>query len=173
MAFDRIFSVFRVSGSGLAAQRRLLDATASNIANVETTETETGRPYTPRRVQFGENGVSGLFAKEMGRAVRGLEMQRGSVRHFDKTGMPGGLPRALNDPAASGVDAEVVMEESNPTIRVYEPDHPSADADGYVEKPNINAVQEMAHMMTASRAYEANITVLNAAKAMMKKALEI
>jgi flagellar basal-body rod protein FlgC len=100
-------------------------------------------------------------------------MQRSSERHYRKTGLQGTLPDNRVNPATSGVGTEVVVEEDNPTIRVYEPEHPAADADGYVEKPNINTVSEMANMMTASRAYEANISVLSAAKAMMRRALEI
>ncbi|MCK5145301.1 flagellar basal body rod protein FlgC [bacterium] len=173
MAFDRLFSVFRVSGSGLAAQRRLIDATASNIANIDTTETAAGGPYVPRRVTFGEKPVEVLFAREMSDAMRGIELQQDSIRHFDKRGMEEDMGVGGNDPALSGVDAQIVMEQTNPFKKVYEPENPSADAEGYVLKPNVNSVEEMTNLMTASRSYEANISILNAAKAMMKKALEI
>ena len=73
----------------------------------------------------------------------------------------------------SAVEALQELESLRPVKRVYEPDNPSADDTGYVTKPNINLVKEMTNMMIASRAYEANVNVLNAAKSMMKKALEI
>ena len=172
MSFDRIFSVFRVAGTGLAAQRQLLDATASNIANVETTETATGRPYAPRRVQFSEDSASRGFAQEMRDALGSIGMLRSSDRHFRENGEGLSLPGS-GDPSSRGVSATTVLEQDNPFKRVYEPENPAADVDGYVDKPNVNTIEEMAHMMTASRAYEANVTVLTAAKAMMKKALEI
>ena len=73
----------------------------------------------------------------------------------------------------SGVEALEQLDNDNPFKTVYEPDNPNADANGYVQKPNINLVKEMTNMMVASRAYEANVTVMSAAKNMMKKALEI
>lgn len=73
----------------------------------------------------------------------------------------------------AGVEVAAIVEDNTPPRRVYDPSHPDADPDGYVALPNINVVNEMVDMITATRAYEANVTVLNAAKAMTLKALEI
>jgi len=168
MSFDRLFSVFRVSASGLEAQRKFLEATASNIANAETTETENGQPYVPRRVRFREIGNTDRFGRVLEKALSGAE---GSV--FE--GRVASLSSSLRNRVMSGnrVQAVESFETDDPTRLVYEPDHPQADADGYVRKPNITMVEEMTNLMLASRAYEANITVMNASKSMMKKALEI
>ncbi|WP_258359729.1 flagellar basal body rod protein FlgC [Moorella sulfitireducens (nom. illeg.)] len=72
-----------------------------------------------------------------------------------------------------GVEVAAIVEDSTPPRLVYDPSHPDAGADGYVALPNINIVNEMVDLITATRAYEANVTVLNAAKAMTMKALEI
>ena len=73
----------------------------------------------------------------------------------------------------TGVEAPQVVEDATPPRAVYEPGHPDADASGYVQMPNVNVVKEMVDMISASRAYEANVTALNAGKAMVMKALEI
>ena len=168
MNLDRLFSVFRISGSGLSSQRTLLEATASNIANIETTETEEGGPYIPRRVRFQENRLGRIF----GRMFR-TELARSNRLHYERSDITPVSRRGQDVPGGSAVDAVQVPETDRPVKRVFEPDNPAADGSGYVSKPNINLVKEMTNMMIASRAYEANVNVLNAAKSMMKKALEI
>jgi len=169
MSFGRMFSIFRISGSGLFAQRALIEATSQNIANLETTRTKDGSPYVPRRVRFqasqGRRGRFGsLLMTELSRR-NGTDLIRG-------TGPVDVLrKRAANSEFA--VDAQQVKQQKEPFKLVYEPDNPDADENGYVKKPNINLVQEMSNLMIASRTYEANISVMNGAKAMMKKALEI
>ncbi len=73
----------------------------------------------------------------------------------------------------AGVEVKGVVEDTRPPKRVYKPGHPQADADGYVSAPNINAIEEMVDMMSATRAYEANLAAINSAKTMAAKALEI
>lgn len=86
----------------------------------------------------------------------------------------GQLPgRPSSRAPGAGVEVAAIVEDNSPPRLVYDPSHPDADANGYVHLPNINIVNEMVDMITASRAYEANVTVLNAAKAMTLKALEI
>ena len=80
---------------------------------------------------------------------------------------------AVNKTDGGGVYAEQVVESGNPFVPVYDPEHPDADADGYVMMPNVNSAEEMVDLMAASRAYEANLTALNIAKSMAMKALEI
>jgi flagellar basal-body rod protein FlgC len=168
MNLERLFSIFRISGSGLSAQRKYLEATASNIANIETMEAETGRPYVPRRVRFKESRIGNAFGRVFRTEM--IRLNGLSDGQWSKT-IPIGRDRQKS--IGSGVDALELLDDKNPFKTVYEPDNPNADANGYVQKPNINLVKEMTNMMIASRAYEANVTVMNAAKNMMKKALEI
>ncbi len=168
MSLDRLFSVFRISGSGLTAQRQLIQVTASNIANIETTETAEGGAYVPKRLQFREAGLQNTFGKL-------IETELGQTD--PATGQPvdgGNSLRNGRQLALEGlVRATEVNQSENPTKQIYDPDNPDANEKGFVDKPNINLVKEMSNMMMASRAYEANVTVMDAAKTMMKKALEI
>lgn len=135
-----------ISASGLTAERLRLDIIANNLANINTTRTPRGGPYR-REVP--------VFAEKLQAAM----------------GQISGRPSSLAPGA--GVEVEAILEDNSPPRLVYDPSHPDADADGYVHLPNINIVNEMIDLITASRAYEANVTVLNAAKAMTLKALEI
>ena len=83
------------------------------------------------------------------------------------------LGKAMTKAENGGVFVEEVVESQNPSVPVYDPDHPDADEDGYVMMPNVNSAEEMVDLMAASRAYEANVTALNVAKSMALKALEI
>lgn len=131
------FNIFRISGSGLTAERLRMDTIANNLANANTTRTERGGPYRRQMPIFAE--VLSQRRSPVGQGVRVLG---------------------------------IVDDPSEPRL-VYDPQHPDADADGYVEMPNINVVKEMVDLITATRAYEANITAINGAKAMAQKALEI
>ena len=138
------------SASGLTAERLRMDVIANNIANSNTTRTERGGAYHRRFVVFEpRNREPKTFEQTLMKAV-GLSRQTGE-----------------------GVRAVSIMEDNSPGPMVYDPGHPDANADGYVEKPNVNAVAEMVDMITAQRAYEANATVITSAKAMASKALEI
>ena len=141
------FSSFAISGSGLTAERLRLDIIANNIANMNSTG-RMGDPYNqPYRRKIP------LFAQVLQKetpAGRGQSGYRGA-----------------------GVRVTTILEDSNPPRLVYDPSHPHADERGYVSYPNINVVNEMMNMITASRAYEANVTALNAAKDIALKALEI
>ncbi|MBQ7705722.1 MAG: flagellar basal body rod protein FlgC [Selenomonadaceae bacterium] len=138
------------SASGLTAERLRMDVISNNIANANTTRTENGGAYKRRYVVFSPR-----------------ERQAES---FEKT-----LMQTLgeNKKSGEGVRAVSIMEDTDPGPLVYDPGHPDANADGMVEKPNVNIVTEMVDMITAHRAYEANSTVINAAKAMALKTLEI
>lgn len=139
-----IFSALRISSSGLSAERLRMDTVASNIANAETTKTTDGGPYRRKIVSFEEN---------VDRALNKM-----SNRYEDKL---------------LGVRAAKISEDQSPTKRVYDPSHPHADKDGYVEMPNVNILNEMVDLIAASRAFEANVTAMNAEKQMAMKALEI
>ena len=77
------------------------------------------------------------------------------------------------DENIQGVMVEDIQEDARPARMIYNPSHPQANVDGYVAMPNINTVEEMSNMISAQRSYEANVTAMNAAKAMAMKALEI
>jgi len=134
----RVFRTIDIAGSSLTAHRLWMDTVASNLANVNTTRTDTGAPYVRKTPVFSE-----ILATEEGRQCGG------------------------------GVRVVDIAEDSQPSRRVYQPDHPDADAQGYVSFPNVNVVREMADMMTASRAYEANLAIADAARGMWNGALEI
>jgi flagellar basal-body rod protein FlgC len=139
-----IFTSMRISSTALQAQRTRLDTISSNLANMETTRTPEGGPYQKKSVVFTTDGTS--FEQRLDRSLRG---------------------------AAQGVRvAQIVADNSEPKM-VYDPAHPDADNGGYVAMPNINLMDEMVDMMSAGRAYEANVTVVKAAKRMALKALEI
>lgn len=150
-----------ISASGLTAQRRRLDTIAMNIANAETTRTAEGGPYRRR------------FA-ELVRA----EAEPGSGPAPDPSRLgpidvpkPGDAP--FGEPTPQGVEVSQIVEDTNPGPRVYDPGHPDADADGFVEYPNVDIAQEMVSLMEARRAYEANATAFEAMKSMLQRALEI
>jgi len=132
-----------IGASGLTAQRTHLDVTAMNMANAKTTRTMEGGPYRRKQPIFAEAPLS-PFAGILDRE-----------RHI------------------SGVRVDEVRTENRPFRRVYEPNHPDADAEGYVNYPDINIMEEMTNMLSAMRAYEANVSTISTAKNMFLKALEI
>lgn len=130
-----MFNALKISTTGLTAERLRMDTISSNIANVNTTRGEDGKPYVRKIAVFQEI----------------LD---------DKTG-------------GAGVKAKKIVDDNSPLRKEYDPSHPDADEDGYVTLPNVNILNEMADMISASRSYEANIDTLNANKSMFMKALEI
>lgn len=141
-----LFNSMNVSASGMTAQRLRTDIIAQNIANVNTTRDENGEVYKRKNVIFNEKDVTG-FSQILLRTA-------GTVGNGVKV-------------------TSIYTDEETPTKLVYDPSHPDANEDGYVEYPNVNTVQEMTDMIDASRSYEANVTAFNATKNMALKALEI
>jgi flagellar basal-body rod protein FlgC len=132
------FGIFKVSASGLQAQRTRMNLIASNMANAHTTRTEQGGPYKRKDAVFSAAPVEETRNEEL-----------------------------------DGVKVSEVVEDQTPPQMVYDPGHPDADKDGYVATPNISVIEEMANMMMATRAYEANVAAFNISKAMLMKTLEI
>ena len=163
MALNRIFSGLNISASGMSLQRTRMNTIAQNIANAETTRTDEGGPY---RRQFVVARVADpvVFPKYVENEIR---LQQTSAEHFkDK-------PVSDKVPVPSGTELVEIAKDQMPPRLVYDPSHPDANEQGYVAKPNINTVTEMVDMISAARAFEANLTALNAAKDMNRKALEI
>jgi flagellar basal-body rod protein FlgC len=164
MNIDRVFSALAISAQGMSAQRKRMDAIASNIANVETTRTEEGGPYRRKVVQF-EATSRGFFGSLVRKASLALSAtHRGHIA--------GGSSSARLHETVPQLEASEKDDPTGPKI-VYDPSHPDANAEGYVAMPNVNIVTEMVNMISASRAYEANVVTVTAAKNMAKDALEI
>jgi flagellar basal-body rod protein FlgC len=150
-------TALRIAGSALTAERLRTDVIANNVANMNTTRTAEGGAYKRQQVIFGARQDSqSLF--------HSILMNHGL----------GGTPGARAPEApGNGVQVTSVAADGRAAKKVFEPDHPDADVDGFVSYPDIDPVTEMADMLSASRAYEASVTTLNAAKSMAAKALEI
>ncbi|WP_339321331.1 flagellar basal body rod protein FlgC [Paenibacillus sp. FSL W8-0194] len=144
-------SSFGISASGLTAQRLRMDVISSNIANAETTRASVvnGKavPYRRKMVVLAPN--ESKFENMLQAQLNG----EGS--------------------SARGVKVNAIQEDQTPFKPVYNPSHPDADAEGYVYMPNVDLTKEMVDLISASHAYNANVTALNASKAMIMKALEI
>jgi flagellar basal-body rod protein FlgC len=162
----QIFDTLDISATGLSAQRRRLTSIASNIANVDTTRTDEGGPYKRRRVVMLEAPTLTKFSTL-------LDQQKSRLRRSDAKHMMEGEPRPGEIFTGSGVMSQEVREEPIKPRLVFDPNHPDAREDGYVVYPDINVVTEMVDMIAASRAYEANATVLSAAKDMVNRSLDI
>ncbi|WP_281887645.1 flagellar basal body rod protein FlgC [Paenibacillus sp. YYML68] len=148
----RLTNGYDISASALTAQRFRMDVISSNIANADTTRARmvNGKwvPYTRKLVTFEPKQQN--FAYTLQNAMAGKD-----------TG------------AGEGVRVTKVIEDRSPLKQVYNPTHPDADENGFVMLPNVDVLKEMVDMISATRSYEANVTALNASKAMVTKALEI
>ncbi len=141
-----LFTTFDIAASGLKAQTTRLNTISSNIANAETTSTPEGGPYKKKSVVFQTQNMP-----------------------FDKH-----LQKSLGEQGqAQGVKVVKIIEDTSAPQRIYDPTHPDAKEDGYVEMPNVSVMKEMVDMMSATRSYEANTTTIKSAKRMLTKTLEI
>ena len=144
-----LFSIFGIAGSGLAAQSQRLNVVASNLANAESTTSANGQPYRARQVVFETVPIS-------------------------SSGVSAGRDASAAGAAAgAGVRVSGVVEDTSPFKRQYDPKHPMADPLGYVTSPNVNVVEEMVNMISASRSYQTNADMMNTAKTLLQKALAL
>ncbi|HEY1027622.1 flagellar basal body rod protein FlgC [Pseudomonas sp. GOM7] len=141
-------SVFNIAGTGMSAQSTRLNTISSNIANAETVSSSLDQTYRARHP---------VFATVFQQAQNG---DRGSLF-------------AEQDEAGRGVQVLGVIEDQSSLMPRYEPDHPMANADGYVYYPNVNVVEEMADMISASRAFQTNVEMMNTAKQMLQRVLTL
>lgn len=141
-----LFDALTTSASGLSAQRLRMNLISENLANINTTRTESGGPYQRKEPVFA--------ARQGNMSFQGV------------------LDRELSA-GLTPVQVEAVIPDNRPAILKYDPDHPDADNEGYVAMPNIQVVEEMVNMMSASRSYEANVTAIKTIKSMVLKAMEI
>lgn len=145
MAFMNAMSIV---GSGMTAQQLRLDVVAENITNANTTRTEAGGPYRRKLVVMEEQPLS-PFQTALQRVMNGVQGQGGGVRVTE------------------------IVEDDSPFKLVYDPTHPDANEQGYVELPNVDTVLEMADAMAANQALSADITAFNVLKTVAAKGLEI
>lgn len=148
-----MFSSINIAASGLSAQRLRLDVVSNNIANADTTRTADGGPFRRSRVIFRPRVQQPYWRSPF-------------------------LPKSLDNGLGQGVRVAEVSEDQDGKPRlVYDPTHPDAiktgPQKGYVEMPNVNIVEEMVDMISASRSYEANVAVVNGSKSMFQSALNI
>lgn len=149
-----IFHSLNTSSSALTAQRMRMDVISSNMANIDTTRSRyvdgEWQPYRRKTVSFQpkEGQFSTMLNAAMGKQIKGS--------------------------AGYGVTVSSIKEDTETPFKlVFDPDHPDANNEGYVQMPNVDPLREMIDLMSATRSYEANVTVLNANKSMLMKALEI
>ena len=143
------FNSMSISASALTAQRLRMDVISDNVANANTTRTADGGPYRRRAVLFEQ-------------------------KTDDRTSFSSVFDRAVGGSAQGrGVRVAEIVTDSRPGPLVYDPHHPDANQYGYLERPNVNIVEEMVNMISASRAYEANVTAMNTTKTMITRTLEI
>ncbi len=140
------FSVMDVSASALTAQRRRLELLLTNLANADVTRTPEGGPYQRKDVVF-------------------VSQPMGSFADI--------LTESKQAEMLTGVKVEEVVADPRPFEKRYEPNHPDADAEGYVAYPNVNPMEEMANIVSASRSFEANVKAFDALKDLIKKSIEI
>jgi flagellar basal-body rod protein FlgC len=146
-----MFHSLNTTASALTAQRLRMDVISSNMANVDTTRGKyvdgEWAPYRRKMVVMEPEG-----------------------KRFSSL-----LQRAMNEnsPVGNGVKVTKIVEDQTPFKLVYDPEHPDANEQGYVQLPNVDPLKEMVDLISATRSYEANVTVFNASKGMLMKALEI
>ncbi|MBI5584037.1 MAG: flagellar basal body rod protein FlgC [Deltaproteobacteria bacterium] len=142
-----LLKAMQISGSSLHTQRTVMNIISTNVANAQTTRTEEGGPYRRR--------IPVLSAT----TVPPTEFSRVLSNRLDKE--------------LAGVEVKEVQLDMSDLATRHDPNHPDADELGYVTLPNVNILEEMVHLMSAARNYEASVTAFNAAKSMILKALEI
>lgn len=166
------FDVFDVAASGMNAQRIKMDAISSNIANVNTTRRPDGTvgPYIKKDVTF-----KAIYDEKLSQAASNFSSNATNAQFNPATGVlriNAGV--ALNrGQMSNGVEIASVTDSKDAIKTVYDPSHPDADANGFVKMPNINIVEEMVGMVTASKAYEANSVAAENAKTMINNAMRI
>ncbi|MBI9085887.1 MAG: flagellar basal body rod protein FlgC [Desulfobacterales bacterium] len=140
------FDALKTSASGMSAQRIRMNVISSNLANINTTRTPEGGPYQRKDVVFAAGGPDHAF------------------RDMLEARLAGG---------STPVEVVGIVNDTKPPLLKYDPQHPDADEKGYVSLPNIDLMEEMVNLLSATRSYEANVTAIKASKSMVQKALEI
>ncbi len=149
-----LFGVMDISGSALEAERMRAEVVSANMANANTTRTESGKPYQRQHVVFQTEGVD-------------------QPQDFAQAFLSTGTLQGQQSDVGEGVKVAAVVSDTEPALRRYDPGHPDADANGYVSYPNINPLTEMVDLMGAQRAYGMNVSAVTAAKGMITSTLDL
>ncbi len=144
---DTLLSSMHISAAGMSAQRTRMETIAENIANAESTRGDNGGPYQRREVVFQSIPAGQRF--------------------------PDVFSASLKQQKPSTVKVSGVVRDTRPFRKVYDPSHPDADAQGMVRMPNVNPIEEMVDMASATRGFEANVTAAEASKRMFLKSLDL
>jgi flagellar basal-body rod protein FlgC len=150
-----LFGLMKTSGSAMQAERMRAEVVATNMANAETTRTESGGPYRRHQVVFAANRADESFMSSLGQAAHSAWQ---SIDPLEPVG---------------GVHIAQVVEDDSAPLKRYDPGHPDAGVDGYVAYPDINPLTEMVDLMGATRAYGLNSSAVQAEKGMITSALDI
>ncbi len=159
MAF---LSTFDISGYGLSAQRFRVNLISSNIANANTTRTDEGGPYRRREVVFKAFDFNEVLNQKLG--------ENNNLLKYEDPLNEEGWGNEPKPPIMSVYVDKVVRDDSQPNMK-YDPTHPDANSEGYVAYPNVNPVVEMADLIEATRAYQANVSAFQSAKDMANTAI--
>ena len=162
-----LFGLMETSGGAMEAERMRAEVVAANMANAETTRTAQGGPYRRQEVVFAADRGDARFLDSMTDAAAD-----GGAGTMGAAGLPA-LPLPGTPETAPGVHIAQVVEDPSPPLKRYDPGHPDAGPDGYVEYPDINPLTEMVDLMGATRAYGLNGSAVQAEKGMIASALEI
>lgn len=154
-----LFDALTTSASGMTAERLRMEVSADNLANANSTRTEDGGPYRRKVVNLEPRGQDGISFPD-------VSSNEDLIGDIDIDGMD-------NSEAGDGVRVTGIVESDGEPRRVYKPDHPDSDEEGYVLMPNVEPVKEMVDMMGASRAYEANVSAVQSTKNMFNQGLRI
>jgi flagellar basal-body rod protein FlgC len=148
-----LFTIFKISSQGMTTQRERLEASASNLANSQSTRTSEGGPYRRRDIRFETVPIQDN--------VSYLDLPADSLLATAQTGAP------------QGVRVSTELAPADQFIRRFEPGHPDADADGYVKLPDVDPLEETVNMISAARSFEANATAFNTAKELARATLKL
>ena len=145
------FDAISIAASGLTAERTRMDVTSENLANADTTQGANGQPYQRQEVVLQQvgGGFNAALSGAMGSTVAG------------------------GSPVAGGVQVSGIVSDPTPDQMVYDPGNPAANAQGYVQMPNVNPVNEMVDMIDESRSYQSDVTAMTTAKQMYEKTLDL
>ena len=155
---------FDISGYGLSAQRFRMNVISSNIANAQTTRTAEGGPYRRQEVIFK--------AVEFDKILNQQLKENGSMLEYENPLDDPSSPKDAHPSLMSVVVDKVVRDDKDFQLK-YDPEHPDANANGYVAFPNINPVIEMSDLVEATRAYQANVAAFQSAKNIANSAIQL
>lgn len=166
MKIGSSFPGFDISAKGLSIQRKKMNLISENIANANTINAEDNQPYKRKTLEVKQS--QGVFANLPAAPAKTIPMYTSNGNHIGGTTSTG-----FSNPVSGSSQIENELVDNTPGDKVYMPESPNADKEGYVQLSNVNIITEMTEMIVATRSYEANLTAFNSSKQMAKDTLEI